>query len=82
MINVKKITVFMVGLATVCSGLSAQTVERPAEWTLSNCIEYALQQNISVRKNRISAENIALIDFVAFIAFLWLKIGHNVAVSG
>lgn len=43
MINVKKITVFMVGLATVCSGLSAQTVERPAEWTLSNCIEYALQ---------------------------------------
>lgn len=57
MINVKKITVFMVGLATVCSGLSAQTVERPAEWTLSNCIEYALQQNISVRKNRISAES-------------------------
>jgi outer membrane protein len=50
MINVKKITVFMVGLATVCSGLSAQTVERPAEWTLSNCIEYALQQNISVRR--------------------------------
>lgn len=31
--------------------------QRPAMWTLPNCIDYALKQNISIRKNRINAQS-------------------------
>ena len=39
-----------------------QTVENgsqqlPDEWTLQNCIDYALEQNITLRKSRITAES-------------------------
>ena len=42
-----------------------QTVENgsqqlPDEWTLQNCIDYALEQNITLRKSRITAESTAV----------------------
>ena len=42
-----------------------QTVENgsqqlPNEWTLQNCIDYALEQNITLRKSRITAESTAV----------------------
>lgn len=42
-----------------------QTVESgfqqlPDEWTLQNCIDYALEQNITLRKSRIAAESTAV----------------------
>jgi outer membrane protein len=46
----------MLCIATLWLGTNAQAQERPAEWNLSNCINYAMQQNISIRKNRITAE--------------------------
>ena len=35
-----------------CTWLGAQT---PAQWDLQTCIDYALKQNITIRKNRLSA---------------------------
>lgn len=35
---------------------SAQAA-RPAQWTLKNCISWAKQQNITVRKNRVNAQS-------------------------
>ena len=29
----------------------------PAQWNLQTCIDYALQQNITIRKNRLNAES-------------------------
>ena len=29
----------------------------PAQWDLQTCIDYALQQNITLRKNRLNAES-------------------------
>jgi len=41
-----------------CTGglrlLSAQ--EKPQEWTLKNCIDYALTQNIQLKKSKIALE--------------------------
>lgn len=34
--------------------------QHPAQWTLQECINYALEQNISLRKNRINAESTAV----------------------
>ena len=34
---------------------STQTL--PAQWNLQACIDYALQQNITIRKNRLNAES-------------------------
>ncbi len=44
-------------MATLCPGIDAQSQERPVEWNLSSCIDYAMQQNINIRKNRIAAES-------------------------
>ena len=42
-----------------CTGglrlLSAQ--EKPQEWTLKNCIDYALTQNIQLKKSKIALES-------------------------
>lgn len=50
-----------------CSLLSAQNSDTiqladsvPAQWDLQACIDYALQQNITIRKNRLNAESTAV----------------------
>lgn len=63
MTNVRRLTVITLCLAS-CIGLSAQNdtiVQQagslPAQWDLQTCIDYALQQNITIRKNRLNAES-------------------------
>ncbi len=60
MISVKRLTVItlcVVGIGSACpQEMRAQSAE-PTEWTLQQCIDYALQQNISIRKNRINAQS-------------------------
>lgn len=71
MINVKRLTVISLCAASTCVGNampqtretaigtqqqdSTQTL--PAQWNLQACIDYALQQNITIRKNRLNAES-------------------------
>ena len=71
MINVKRLTVISLCAASTCVGNampqtretaigtqqqdSTQTL--PAQWNLQTCIDYALQQNITIRKNRLNAES-------------------------
>ena len=73
MINVKRLTVISLCAASTCVGNAMpQTQETaigtqqqdstqtlPAQWNLQACIDYALQQNITIRKNPI-----VLIDLV------------------
>mgnify|MGYP000191124038 CR=1 FL=1 len=68
MMNVRRLTVITLCLAS-CMGASAQSNapaqmsgsygqpadSLPAQWDLQACIDYALQQNITIRKNRLSA---------------------------
>lgn len=70
MMNVRRLTVITLCLAS-CMGASAQSNapaqmsgsygqpadSLPAQWDLQACIDYALQQNITIRKNRLSAES-------------------------
>lgn len=59
MISVKRLTVITLCAAGIwpgCANVMAQSVQ-PAEWTLQQCIDYALQENISIRKNKINAES-------------------------
>ena len=71
MINVKRLTVISLCAASTCAGNAMpQTQETaigmqqqdstqtlPAQWNLQACIDYALQQNITIRKNRLNAES-------------------------
>ena len=71
MINVKRLTVISLCAASTCVGnampqtqetaISTQqqdsTQTLPAQWNLQACIDYALQQNITIRKNRLNAES-------------------------
>ena len=71
MTNEKRITLITVCLAAILpgNGLRAQqteatgttqtadSVSMPAQWDLQSCIDYALQQNISIRRNRINAQS-------------------------
>lgn len=71
MINVKRLTVISLCTASTCVGNAMpQTRETaigtqqqdstqalPAQWNLQTCIDYALQQNITIRKNRLNAES-------------------------
>ena len=59
MINVKRLTVITLCFSSLCHGLHAQE-EQPVQWTLQDCIDYALEQNITLRKNRINAESSAI----------------------
>lgn len=59
MINVKRLTVITLCFSSLCYGLHAQK-EQPVQWTLQDCIDYALEQNITLRKNRINAESSAI----------------------
>lgn len=62
MTHVRKTTITLCCLLAGIQ-LSAQTVEAisptteslPASWNLQTCIDYALQKNISIRKNRLNA---------------------------
>ena len=67
MINVKRLAVIAVLGTSMLTGISAQNssvqadnkneVAIPAQWDLQSCIDYALQQNITIRKNRVNAES-------------------------
>lgn len=69
MMNVRRLTViaFLVSGVGLLPGLSAQetslsadtlnAAKLPAQWDLQSCIDYALEQNISIRKNRVTAES-------------------------
>ena len=67
MINVRRLTVIAFLGAGLLPGISAQEssvqdnvrseVNLPAQWDLQSCIDYALQQNITIRKNRVNAES-------------------------
>lgn len=67
MINVKRLAVIAVLGTGILTGISAQNssvqadtqneVAIPAQWDLQSCIDYALQQNITIRKNRVNAES-------------------------
>ena len=70
MTNVKRLTVIALCMAS-CMGVAAQNGTStqipgsseqpadslPAQWDLQACIDYALQQNITIRKNRLNAES-------------------------
>lgn len=71
MINVRRLTVLSLCVASTCAGnvtLQAQDAAigaqqrdsvqaLPAQWDLQTCIDYALRQNITIRKNRLNAES-------------------------
>ena len=67
MINVRRLTVIAFLGAGLLPGISAQEssvqtaaqseMNLPAQWDLQSCIDYALQQNITIRKNRVNAES-------------------------
>lgn len=84
MTNVRKLTVVLLWLAG-SSCLSAQNASNmsqadslPAQWDLQTCIEYALQQNITIRKNRLSAES-ATVDVKSAKAALFPSLSANVS---
>ena len=65
MINVRRLTVMTFLGAGMLPGISAQgsllqadTLQEmriPTQWDLQSCIDYAKEQNITIRKNRITA---------------------------
>ena len=42
-------------VSTQASSENAEQAVRPSQWTLQSCIDYALQQNITIRRNRLTA---------------------------
>ena len=67
MINVKRLAVIAVLGMGILTDISAQNssvqtdtqneVATPVQWDLQSCIDYALQQNITIRKNQVNAES-------------------------
>lgn len=43
--------------STAAGSTESETGELPRQWDLRTCIDYALKQNLTIRKNRISAES-------------------------
>lgn len=70
MINVRRLTVMAILGAGMLPGISAQDsslqvdtiseMKLPAQWDLQSCIDYALEQNITIRKNRVTAESVQI----------------------
>lgn len=72
MTNVRRLTVIALCIVN-CMWLPAQSIDTiqqaiqnntqqtnnslPAQWNLQKCIDYALQQNITIRKNRLNAQS-------------------------
>ena len=67
MINVRRLAMMTFLGAGMLSDISAQDfslqadtlneARLPAQWDLQSCIDYALEQNITIRKNRVTAES-------------------------
>jgi len=76
----KPINLFVVTLlCTVALGTHAQTTEK--EWTLQDCIDYALQNNIQLKKNRVtrlSAEEDVLQSRAALLPSLTGNTSQNI----
>lgn len=86
MVNAKRwmIIILAVGVGFLSTlPLTAQEViqEKNAVWTLQRCIEYALQQNISIRKSKINAEQ-SVVDLktakAALLPNLSFSVNQNV----
>ena len=91
MTNVKRLTVIALCMAS-CMGVAAQNGTStqipgsseqpadslPAQWDLQACIDYALQQNITIRKNRLSAES-AQVDVKTARAALFPSLSASVS---
>ena len=91
MTNVKRLTVIALcmvscmgvaaqnGTSTQIPGSSEQPADSlPAQWDLQACIDYALQQNITIRKNRLSAES-AQVDVKTARAALFPSLSASVS---
>ena len=66
------------GTSTQIPGSSEQPADSlPAQWDLQACIDYALQQNITIRKNRLSAES-AQVDVKTARAALFPSVSQRV----
>ncbi|WP_373749341.1 TolC family protein [Bacteroides heparinolyticus] len=93
MMNVKRLTVITLCMAS-CIGLSAQadsSVQQaaaentrqtadtlPVQWNLQACIDYALQQNITIKKNRLNAAS-ARVDVKTAKAALFPSLSASVS---
>ena len=91
MTNVKRLTVIALCMAS-CMGVAAQNGTStqipgsseqpadslPAQWDLQACIDYALQQNITIRKNRLNAES-AQVDVKTARAALFPSLSASVS---
>ncbi|RRD88831.1 TolC family protein [Bacteroides heparinolyticus] len=93
MMNVKRLTVITLCMAS-CIELSAQadsSVQQaaaentrqaadtlPAQWNLQACIDYALQQNITIKKNRLNAAS-ARVDVKTAKAALFPSLSASVS---
>lgn len=56
--NMKHISLLILTcLALLPGGMRAEGDELPKQWTLRDCIDYALEHNISIRRNKISVES-------------------------
>lgn len=83
MTNLKRLTVIALcvagsaGLSAQTDVLSVQTDTLPVRWDLQTCIDYALKQNITVRKNRLNAEG-AQVDVKTARAALFPSLSASV----
>lgn len=91
MINVKRLTVITLSMVTACAGsvkLQAQEVttdtlqqsvtQLPDQWDLQTCIDYALKQNITIRKNRLNAKS-AEVDVKTAKAVLFPSLSASIS---
>ena len=68
-----------VGNSTRTVGNIAQSADSlPAQWDLQACIDYALRQNITLRKNRLNAES-AQVDVKTARAALFPSLSASVS---
>lgn len=93
MTNVRRLTVIALCIVN-CMWLSAQSIDTmqqatpnnaqqtnnslPAQWNLQKCIDYALQQNITIRKNRLNAQS-AEVDVKTTKASLFPSLSASVS---
>lgn len=56
----RKMAILLFGLS-ICTTLRAEEPEKPLRWDLKSCIDYALAQNIQVKKSHVALEQ-ALVD--------------------
>lgn len=65
--------------ATDAQDTTEQTADTlPSQWDLQTCIDYALQQNITIRKNRLSAES-AQVDVKTAKAALFPSLSASIS---